>query len=88
MFGREPSESHQLTVYQVGKFTLLKHAYKLGEDIVGVFDLVDATVACVQYLVSLQCEEEPSPDILLEGASPSSCLQGKAASVINAQYTV
>ena len=54
----------------------MKHAYKLGEDIVGLFDMTDATVACVQYLVSLQCEEEPSQDILLEGTSPTSCLQG------------
>ena len=68
----------RLLLNQVGKFTLLKHAYKLGEDIIGVFDLVDSTVACVQYLVSLQCEEEPSQDILVEGASPSSCLQGMA----------
>ena len=65
---------------KVGRFTLLKHAYKLGEDIVGLFDMTEATVACVQYLVPLQCEEEPSQDILMEGTLPNSCVKGKNGS--------
>ena len=71
---------------KVGRFTLLKHAYKLGEDVIGLFDMPDASVACVQYLVSLQCEEEPSQDILIEGTSPTSCLQGKRTSFDLAMY--
>jgi hypothetical protein len=33
---------------RVVRFCLFKHAYKLGEDIVGTFDFSEATVPCVQ----------------------------------------
>jgi hypothetical protein len=33
---------------KVAKFILFKQAYKLGEDIVGVFNFTDASVPCVQ----------------------------------------
>lgn len=48
---------------KVGKFCLFKLAYKLGEDIVGVFDFTGSTVPCVQvtyYLV----DTNPSQNFL------------------------
>lgn len=42
---------------KVARFCLFKQAYKLGEDIVGTFDFSGATVPCVQFTVTLQCEE-------------------------------
>ena len=35
---------------KVAKFILFKQAYKLGEDIVGVFDFSEGTVPCVQVI--------------------------------------
>lgn len=43
---------------KVARFCLFKPAYKLGEDIIGTFDFTVATVHCMQFSVSLQCEEE------------------------------
>ncbi|KAK3093686.1 hypothetical protein FSP39_018912 [Pinctada imbricata] len=43
---------------RVATFTLFKQAFKLGEDIVGVFDFSEGTVPCVQYSVTLQTEEQ------------------------------
>ncbi|XP_064608765.1 RAB6A-GEF complex partner protein 2-like [Liolophura sinensis] len=43
---------------KVGKFCLFKLAYKLGEDIVGVFDFTGSTIPCVQFSVTLQSEEQ------------------------------
>ncbi|RZF33861.1 hypothetical protein LSTR_LSTR009885 [Laodelphax striatellus] len=42
---------------KVARFCLFKQAYKLGEDIVGTFDFEGAAVRCVQFTVTLQCEE-------------------------------
>ncbi|XP_063698322.1 RAB6A-GEF complex partner protein 2 [Culicoides brevitarsis] len=42
---------------RVGRFCLFKQNYKLGEDIVGTLDFSSQTVKCVQYSVTLQCEE-------------------------------
>lgn len=41
----------------VGRFCLFKPAYKLGEDIVGTLDFSCGVVSCVQYSVTLRCEE-------------------------------
>lgn len=41
----------------VGRFCLFKPAYKLGEDIVGTLDFSCGIVSCVQYSVTLRCEE-------------------------------
>lgn len=41
----------------VGRFCLFKPAYKLGEDIVGTLDFSCRSVPCVQFSVTLQCEE-------------------------------
>ncbi|XP_041361064.1 RAB6A-GEF complex partner protein 2-like [Gigantopelta aegis] len=43
---------------KVARFLMFKQAYKLGEDIVGIFDFTDGTVPCVQYSVTLQSEEQ------------------------------
>lgn len=49
---------------RVGRFCLFKQNYKLGEDIVGTLDFTSQTVKCVQYSVTLECEEifKISPD--------------------------
>ncbi|XP_059161656.1 RAB6A-GEF complex partner protein 2-like isoform X3 [Physella acuta] len=47
---------------RVAKFLLFKQAYKLGEDIVGMFDFSVGTVTCVQYSVTLQSEEQISEE--------------------------
>ncbi|XP_052099381.1 RAB6A-GEF complex partner protein 2-like [Mytilus californianus] len=47
---------------KVAKFILFKQAYKLGEDIVGVFNFTDGTVPCVQFSVTLQSEEQISEE--------------------------
>ncbi|KAK7009704.1 RAB6A-GEF complex partner protein 2-like isoform X1 [Biomphalaria glabrata] len=47
---------------RVAKFLLFKQAYKLGEDIVGMFDFSVGTVTCVQYSVTLQSEEQVSEE--------------------------
>uniref|UniRef100_A0A1B6CB05 RAB6A-GEF complex partner protein 2 n=1 Tax=Clastoptera arizonana TaxID=38151 RepID=A0A1B6CB05_9HEMI len=51
---------------RVARFCLFKQAYKLGEDIVGTFDFSTATVPCVQFTVTLQCEEVISEDFRAE----------------------
>jgi len=47
---------------RVAKFLLFKQAYKLGEDIVGMFDFTEGNVPCVQYSVTLQSEEQISEE--------------------------
>ncbi|RUS80875.1 hypothetical protein EGW08_011346 [Elysia chlorotica] len=47
---------------KVARFLLFKQAYKLGEDIVGMFDFDVGTVPCVQYSVTLQSEEKISEE--------------------------
>ncbi|XP_023241130.1 RAB6A-GEF complex partner protein 2-like isoform X1 [Centruroides sculpturatus] len=42
---------------KVVRFCILKSAYRLGEDIIGIFDFTKATVPCVQFSVMLQSEE-------------------------------
>ncbi|CAD7093498.1 unnamed protein product [Hermetia illucens] len=41
----------------VGRFCIFKHAYKLGEDIVGTLDFSNRSVRCCQLSVTLQSEE-------------------------------
>ncbi|XP_055940303.1 RAB6A-GEF complex partner protein 2-like isoform X3 [Argiope bruennichi] len=43
---------------KVVRFCLLKSSYRLGEDIIGVFDFSQGTVKCVQFSVTLISEEE------------------------------
>lgn len=42
---------------KVGRFCIFKSIYKLGEDIVCTLDFSVQTVKCVQYSVTLECEE-------------------------------
>ena len=43
---------------RVGKLCLFKTAYKLGEDILGLFDFSQVDLSCLQYSVSLIGEEK------------------------------
>lgn len=47
---------------KVVRFCLLKSSYRLGEDIIGVFDFTKATAKCVQFSVTLVSEEELQED--------------------------
>nr|XP_018907989.1 PREDICTED: RAB6A-GEF complex partner protein 2 [Bemisia tabaci] len=47
---------------QVARFCLYKQCYKLGEDIIGSFDFSNSVVPCVQFTVTLQCEETLSDE--------------------------
>lgn len=61
---RKSPNSYNITNAQgaVAKFCLFKPAFKLGEDIIGTIDFSDASVACLQYSVVLQCEEQISEE--------------------------
>ncbi len=37
----------------LGKISLYKASYKLGEDVIGTLDLTSATIACLQVFVKL-----------------------------------
>jgi len=56
---RKTTNSYSITNDRgkVVRFCLFKNAYKLGEDIIGTFDFSEATVPCVEFLVTLQSEE-------------------------------
>ncbi|XP_076829384.1 RAB6A-GEF complex partner protein 2 [Brachyhypopomus gauderio] len=43
---------------KVARFCIFKTMYRLGEDIVGTFNFSEGDIPCLQYSVSLQCEEE------------------------------
>ncbi|XP_048735438.2 RAB6A-GEF complex partner protein 2-like isoform X2 [Ostrea edulis] len=58
---------------KVAKFTLFKQAYKLGEDIVGMFDFSEGTVPCVQFSVTLQSEEQIAEECRRKVGHGSSC---------------
>ncbi|ESP03322.1 hypothetical protein LOTGIDRAFT_199337 [Lottia gigantea] len=47
---------------RVAKLLLFKQAFKLGDDIVGVFEFKEGNVPCVQYSVTLQSEEQISEE--------------------------
>ena len=59
-FGFTPldfSDSYNITNAKgkVARFQMFKQAYKLGEDIVGIFDFTEGTVPCVQVSMVLEC---------------------------------
>ncbi|XP_013775730.1 RAB6A-GEF complex partner protein 2-like [Limulus polyphemus] len=62
---------------KVVKFCLVKSAFRLGEDIIGTLDFSEGTVPCVQFLVTLQSEEEVQPE----------CSRGSKALVSTVSYT-
>lgn len=45
---------------KVAKFFIYKTVYRLGEDIIGLFDFNESAVKCIRYSVTLQCEEKIS----------------------------
>lgn len=56
----------------VVKFCAFKHAYKLGEDIVGSLDFSGCNVPCLQFAVTLQSVEEITPECRkIEGQKPA-----------------
>ncbi|KAJ6220833.1 hypothetical protein RDWZM_006645 [Blomia tropicalis] len=42
---------------RVAKFYIFKTAYRLGEDVIGLFNFGEGTVPCLKFTVSLQTEE-------------------------------
>ena len=66
---QEPSARRVATFYdvknsigRVGRLCLFKTSYRLGEEIMGLFDFSDALSQCMQYSVSLYCEEQLKSD--------------------------
>ncbi|XP_029643732.1 RAB6A-GEF complex partner protein 2 [Octopus sinensis] len=57
---------------KVARFHLFKNAYRLGEDINGVFDFSGGSVACVQLSVSLQSEESVAEECCRKKNQPTS----------------
>ena len=58
---------------KVGKLCLFKTAYKLGEDILGMFNFTDVDLSCLQYSVSLMGEEKiPTPQEHVDNVKKSS----------------
>ena len=62
---QEPSARRVATFYdiknskgRVGRLCVFKTSFRLGEDIVGLFNFAEAATQCMQYSVSLHCEEE------------------------------
>ncbi|KAL5005057.1 hypothetical protein ScPMuIL_018513 [Solemya velum] len=57
---RKTAHSYNITNAKgkVARFVLFKQAYKLGEDIIGMFEFSEGTVPCVQFSVTLQSEEQ------------------------------
>ena len=39
----------------LGKVSLYKASYKLGEDVIGTLDLTSATIACLQVTIGHEC---------------------------------
>ena len=61
----EPSARRVATFYdikntkgRVGRLCLFKNSFRLGEEIMGLFDFSQSESQCMQYSVSLFCEEE------------------------------
>ncbi len=62
---QEPSARRVATYYNikntkglVGKLCLFKTSYRLGEDVIGLFDFTGAESQCMQFSVSLYVEEQ------------------------------
>lgn len=61
---QEPTARRVATFYdvknsigRVGRLCLFKTSFRLGEEIMGLFDFAEAVSQCMQYSVSLFCEE-------------------------------
>ena len=57
---------------RVAKFFIFKTVYRLGEDIIGLFDFTEGLVKCIRYSVILQSEEKISEHYLVHSSSSSS----------------
>ena len=62
---QEPSARRVATFYdvknmvgRVGRLCLFKTSFRLGEEIMGLFDFSESESQCMQYSVSLFCEEQ------------------------------
>ncbi|XP_050546822.1 RAB6A-GEF complex partner protein 2-like [Daktulosphaira vitifoliae] len=69
---------------KVARFCLFKQAYKLGEDIVGTFDFEQTDVSCIEFTVSLQCEEEVNKEFIV--SNPRSRKDNVSISSYNTQH--
>lgn len=57
---------------RVARFSIFKTAYRLGEDVVGVFNFGEGSVPCIRYSVALQTEETLSERFSKSSSSSSS----------------
>jgi len=57
------------TLGRVAKFFIFKTVYRLGEDIIGVFNFSDGVVPCLRFSVALQSEETISESYQLGSKS-------------------
>ena len=65
----------------LGRISLFKPSYKLGEDITGTFDLALATVACLQVGTALKSRHELTSDSTFpHRLAPPTVLSGPAVS--------
>ena len=62
---QEPSARRVATFYdikntrgRVGRLCLFKTSYRLGEEVIGLFDFNNAQSQCMQFSISLHCEEQ------------------------------
>ncbi|KAF7492794.1 RAB6A-GEF complex partner protein 2 [Sarcoptes scabiei] len=51
---------------KVAKFIIFKTVYRLGEEVIGLFDFSESVVKCIRYSVTLQSEEEITDRFLLK----------------------
>lgn len=68
---------------RVGRFCLFKQNYKLGEDIVGTLDFSSQTVKCVQYSVTLQCEEIAKESVVKSGETNEESQMQESVSAVS-----
>ncbi|XP_054160595.1 RAB6A-GEF complex partner protein 2-like [Oppia nitens] len=68
---------------KVAKLCIMKSTYKLGEDIVGIFSFNESTVPCVQFSVTLQCDETIQEEYRVKDLKPSSYTQTTSYSNYN-----
>ncbi|OTF71193.1 retrograde Golgi transport protein RGP-like protein, partial [Euroglyphus maynei] len=60
------------TFGKVAKFFIFKTVYRLGEDIIGLFDLTECSVKCIRYSVVLQSEETIAEQYFIQSSTSSS----------------
>ena len=68
---------------RVARFSIFKTAYRLGEDVVGVFNFGEGSVPCIRYSVALQTEETLSERFSKSSSSSSSSGRPAVINVVN-----